>query len=809
MLFNFLKISLRKIAKNKLHSAISIVGLALGITSCLFIALYISDELSYDSHHQKIDRIVRLNNILDLNGAIHTAVTDLPTAPTLKNDYPEVENFVRFFPAGGANGAEISHDGKVIPLTSTWFTDSSIFEVFTYEITQGDKTSPLHAPKSVALNESSAKLYFGEENPIGKQLKLNNSFLTVTAVYKDQPSNSEIAPNALISLNTLPQQFHQTYNADWFRIGFYTFLLFKDKPNVEEFEKKLVEFEKKYVQPWAESASVKAGFTFFITPLAQVHFEDNLQYDLPKGNKNYITIFALLAIFILIIASINYINLSLAQSNQRAKEVGVRKTLGAQRKEIINQFIGESVLIAIIASILGLAFIELFLGTFNSITGKALTTAVIFTPANFVLLGLLIVFVGVIAGSYPALVISSIKPITALKGLFNSNSQQKSTLFGSVQSVLIFVQFVFSIFMITGTILINNQMEFMRSMNLGFDKENVLSIRIPSDTTVGKQIPAWVEELRNESQIQGVSLTNMPTGQTGKLMFRIEQEGLLKEKTIPFIFVDEHFIDVLGLDVIEGRNFEKSRPTDARQAFIINKTAAEQYGWQNEALDKRMQWGLLANNQAQNDGKVVGIVNDFHFNSLHNALEPLVLCFNPRGSNTLSIRLSASDYTSTIKKLEAHWNKIAPNHPFNFTFLDDAIDRNYTQEQALGKLFNYFALIAILIASLGLFALVSFVIQRRTKEIGIRKVLGASLSTLSWVLMKDFFMLLAIAFVITIPANILLNNYWLESFAYDAPFSALSFVFALIITFSLAIISVLHHIYTISKADPVEALRYE
>ncbi len=803
MVFNFLKITIRKLLRNKVYSGISILGLALGISSCLFISMYIIDELNYDQYHEKKNRIVRLTNRVQFNSEDFHAVTNLPTGPAVTRDFPEVENYVRFRWAG-SNGAELSYDDQVINMQNVWFTDSTLFDVFTYKVINGDAENALNAPFSIVLTKTSSTQFFGEEDPIGKQMKINNTALTVTAVIEDIPANSEVPINALISMNTLPKPFHDAHNQDWFRIGFYTFLLFKDKPDIAEFEEKMVEFEEKYIQPWAEINQIEAKITYYATPLSDVHFDNGKSYDLPKGNKNYIYIFSLLAIFILLIASINYINLSLAQSNKRAKEIGVRKTLGAGRRELVLSFLGESVLLTIVAAIVGLALVELWLGTFNTVTGKSLTTLTIFSGENMLVMLGIILIVGLLASSYPAIVLSSFNPAVVLKGAI-----PKQPGVGGIRKALIFLQFLFSIFMITGTILINEQMQFIRSMDLGFDRENIVSIALPADTNVNKQVPSWVESLRNDSRVQSVSLTRMPTGTTGQLMFRIEKDSALEQQACRFLFVDEHFLDVLGIEVLEGRNFDKNKATDQQQAFLINEIAAEQFGWGDEALGKRIQWGLQANNQATNDGNVVGIVNDFHFQSLHIPLEPIVLCFNPSGSNTMSLRFATGDYTETMQDLESRWNEIAPNHPFTFTFLDNALDNNYRQEQALSQLFNYFAIIAILIASLGLFALVSFTIQSRVKEIGVRKVLGASLAQLSWVLMKDFFILLIVAFVLTIPVNFYLNNRWLESFAYDAPLNVLNYVMALLLSVLLALMTVTYHIFKISKADPVEALRYE
>lgn len=800
---NFLTVSLRKLIRNKTYSAISIIGLALGISSCLFISMYIIDELSYDEHHEKKDRIVRLTNLVEFNNEDFHAVTNAPVGPTIVQDFPEVESYVRFRWAG-SNGAEISHENKVINLQNVWFTDSTLFDIFTYDVINGSQEGALNKPFSIVLTKSTSEQYFGEDDPVGKQMKINNTPLTVTAVIADPPANSEMPITALISMNSLPKPFFDAHNQDWFRIGFYTFLLFKEQPDIPAFEEKMKAFEEKYIQPWADINQIEAKVTYYATPLTDLHFDTGKTYDLPKGNKNYIYIFTLLALFILVIASINYINLSLAQSSKRAKEIGVRKTLGAERKSLLLHFFSESLLISFFAAFLALVFVELWLGTFNNVTGKSLSSLSLFSFENLGVLVLLLFCVGILAGSYPAMVLSSFQPAQVLKGVMPVNKGV-----GGMRKALIFVQFLFSIFMICGTLLINEQMEFIREKDLGFDKENVLSISLPADTSVNKKIPAWVEELRNDSRIEAVSLTRMPTGTTGQLMFRIEQDSNLVQQTSRFLFVDEHFIDVLDIELLEGRNFDRNRSSDQSQAFIVNETAVKQFGWGDEAMNKRIQWGLQANDQATNDGNVVGIVKDFHFQSLHNPLETIVLCYNPNGSNTMSLRFAKGDYTDCMKDLESRWKEIAPNHPFNYTFLDSALDQNYRQENALSDLFNYFAIIAILIAAVGLFALVSYTIQTRVKEIGVRKVLGASLGQLSWVLMKDFFYLLIFAFLVTIPINFTLNNKWLESFAYDAPFNFVNYVLALILALLVAIVAVSYHIYRVSKADPVEALRYE
>lgn len=802
MLTNFFKITLRNLARNKVYTFISVLGLALGISSCVLIALYVADELSYDNFHEKGDRIYRLHTITDFNGEMVTAMTNFGAGPTMTQDYPEVENYVRF--RGTGSVINMSIDQQVFNEPNVWLADSTIFDVFSFDVIAGDPKKALTQPKSLVLTRSLKEKFFGDEEAIGKEVKINNTVVTVTAVMADPPKNSDITINALLPMTIMPQSAIDNFNQDWFRIGFYTFLLFQSAPDVDAFEQKLVEFEKKYVQPWSAENQIVAGQEYYITGLEEVHFQQGLDHDLPKGNMNYILTFSLLALFILIIASINYINLSLAQGARRAKEVGVRKTLGALRKELIGQFMGESILITLFAMILGLALVELLMGNFNNLTGKFFDITSVFQPALILTLLGIVVLVGALAGSYPAVVLSSFHPVRVLKG-----ASPKEGGVGRMQKTLIMLQFVFSLFMITSTILVDDQMDFMRSMNLGFDKENVMVISLPSDTNVGKRIPSWVEELRKDPAIKSVAHTNVPTGNTGELMFRVEQDGQLKEQGIKFFFVDEYFIDVLGLELKKGRNFNPEIATDQQQAFIINEYAAQHFGWGDSALGKRVQWGLMANNQASNDGVVVGVVNNFHFLSLHNPMEPFILCYIPGGNNMLTLRFAEGDYTHTIARLEEQWSELAPNNVFNYNFLDDLLDRNYQQEQAMSQIFSYFAIISILIASLGLFALLSFSIQSRVKEIGIRKVLGASVVNISWILVRDFFYLLLAAFVVVTPVCIYLMNRWLEGFAFDVPINPLSFVLALVMAVVLAALTISYHVFRISRTDPVESLRYE
>lgn len=802
MFKNYIKIAFRHLMRNKVYALISVLGLALGISGSSLITLYIQDELTYDHYHENADRIYRLTTILDFNGEKDIAVTNYAAGPTLKQDYPEVVEFTRFY--GGSTEVALSYKDKKFKERNLIVTDSSVFKVFSYEFVNGDPDKALTAPLSLVLTESLANKIFEGEDPVGEQVKVNNSMLNVTAVIKDPPANSEIQPRAFISISTLPQGFHSTFNQDWFRVSFFTYLLFDKPVDTDEFNQKLVDFEEKYVQPWAKANGIEAGHEYSITPLRDVHFDSNHEYDSQKGNMFNIYIFSALALFLLLIAAINFVNLTLAQQAKRAKEVGVRKTLGSSRKALITQFLFESLTITFLAMILGLALSEIFMGTFNSISGKSMSTAAFFSPRVILVEVGILVLIGVIGGSYPAFVLSSFKPVKVLKGGFTSNAGG-----GLFRKVLIFFQFAFSIFMITGTFLIRDQMNHMREVDLGFDRENLVSVRLPADTAARRRLNTWISELDNDSRIVNTSGTSLPTGRTGDLMFRIEQDGKLVEKTVKCLFVDKNFANVLGLDLRQGRNFSDEYATERNTAFIVNQTAAEQFGWHEDALNKRVQWGLNANGQAVNDGKVVGVVNDFNFMSLHNQLEPLILCYNPNAGQQLSVRFAKGDFTKVLDDMESSWKEIVPGFNFEFSFFDQDLDANYLQEQNMFKIFTYFSSISILLAGLGLFALISFTIASRRKEIGVRKVLGASTLNLSWITVKDFIYLMLIAFVLASPVNYYLMNDWQANFAYKAPFGISSYLLSIVIAFTLSMIAVSYHSWKIARSNPVLALREE
>jgi putative ABC transport system permease protein len=797
-----IKLAIRHILRNKLYAAISIIGLAVGISACLLISLNVFHELSYDQFHTKKDRVYRVNSAIDFNGKIEAALSSLAVGPTLKNDYPEIESFCRFKWMGTPT---IRYGNQIFNEINISQTDSTIFQIFDFKLILGDAKTALNGPKSIVISQDVAEKIFGDDNPLNQSISIGQSEFLVTGVMENKPTNTEFASDAYIRLHPTTFQGWDIFMQDWFRISFYTYVLFNEPIDKAAFEEKLVDFEKRYVQPWAAGAGVSSGVVYDLTQLKDLHFTTNKDYDTPKANPTYLIIFSVLAVFILIIASINFINLTLAQSSKRAKEVGVRKTLGVNKGELVAQFLSESFVITIISLILGLGLIEVFLQPFNVLTANAFTMANVFSPKIIGVIILLVLLIGVGAGSYPALVMSRFEPQKVLKG-----NVPKAGGIGALRKLLILLQFAFSLFMIIGTLLIRDQMNFLANYDIGFNKENIVTLRMPNDPKVYQSVPTIITELRTIDGVEKVSLGAIPSGQTGQLMFRVEQNGVLQEQTIKFIPVEEQFISLMGIDLVEGRNFSKEIATDVTQAFIINETAVKKFGWEENPLGKRMQWGLEANDSAANDGVVVGVIKDFNFNSLHSPLDPVVLIYQPNWvQGQITMRIAKGKLKETLALVEDKWNEFSNGNPINYRFFDESLAQNYEAEERMQKVFSYFSAVSILLALLGLFALVSFSVENKTKEIGVRKILGANLGQLTWLVVKDFTWSIVVAFVIVAPINYYLMQEWLNDFAYQTPISFQSFLIALLIGLLLSTLTVVYHIIRISRANPVESLRYE
>ncbi|MCE2497009.1 MAG: ABC transporter permease [Flavobacteriales bacterium] len=796
---NYFKTTVRSLTRNRIYAGVSILGLGLGISCAVLIALYITDELSYEDMHVKKERIYRGYIDLEMTEVLHAGVSPMALGPTLVSDYPEFETFSRIVSAG--NEVTVRVEDRIYTEEHIWFADSSFFDIFSFDFILGDPASALIEPNSVVLSRTMAEKVFGTYEVLDTTVRLNNSVYTVTGVTEDPPLQTEMYYHALVSLNTWPQQSIQQASGDWYWLISYTYLLTHQPIEQHEIDRIMADFKERYIVPFQESNGLEQDAFYDLKPLEGLHFYTAAEYDHPKGNLSYLYIFGVVGLFIVIIASINFVNLSLAQSGKRAKEVGIRKTLGGDKKEIRRQFLGESMLVAFLASLVGLALVEVMIPTFNSLSGKDFSFSSLFRGELLLSILLLWLTVGLLSGSYPAFVLSRFDPVRVLKGHLPSFGR-----IGALRKTLVVVQFVFSLLMIV----VFQQMDYMRNRNLGFEGDQVLVLEMPGDTAVRNRGASLRTELEQLPQVEYATLsTNFPGRTVGELLFRIEQDGALKERGIKFMTIDEHFLETYRIDLLSGRNFRRDGGTDANQAFIINETAAERFGWHDEALGKRMQWGLLANDSAAYDGRVVGVVEDFHFQSLHNPIEPMVFRFNPGNSNLLAVKLNGDDLPAAMAAVERTWDGMSGGYPFDYQFVDDEFDALYRSEERMLTVFGYFSFISIFIAALGLFALSSFTIEQRIKEIGIRKILGASVTQIIRLISRDFMLLVGIAVIISLPVAYVALQHWLQDFAYRIELSIFILLISAGFAFALAFATVGYHSLRAARANPVNALRYE
>lgn len=807
MLQSYLTLALRNLWRNKLHTGINIAGLATGIACCLLMVLFVRDELSYDQHQVNRDRIFRLSNELILGGkGDNIAMTGLAIGPRLKAEYPEVEQAVRLMPAG--NRITLSREEKRFNEQRFYLADPEVFSVLTFKWIQGNPETALADPKTLVLTESIAKKLFGDANPMNQFVRLNSTDVAITGIIKDLPANSDMPINGLLSMSTFPREARENMEEDWGRLAAYTFLLFQQAGQAEGFDAKLRTFEEKYVAPFWVENSVDGEIRYELTALADLHLRTDLNYDTPKGNRSYLYIFSLVALFILLIACINYINLAIAQSSGRSTEVGIRKVTGAGRSMLIAQFIGESLVLTLLALFGAILLVELSLPLFNDLANKAFSFGDIFSlPLIFSMLGILTV-IGIGAGSYPAFYLSSLEPVEILKG--------KLALSGNalLRKALVVVQFTISISLIIGTLTVYEQMQHLKSQDLGFDKSQVMVVEIPSDTSLARRMPEFSFELLQNPAISKVATASggVPGASTGALLMRLERENRLEEKTVNVMFVDDGYLDALGIELTAGRNFDRSRGTDAQQAFIINEAVARMQGWGEEALEKRVQWGLMANDSAANDGRVVGIIRDFHYASLHNEIDPLILIYSPQPGRNLLVRLEGGQIAQGRELLLEKWQAFDPLHPMEYFFLDTFFDQQYRNEEKMMAIFGYFTILTILIACMGLFGLASFLTQQRTKEIGVRKVLGAGTENILALLSREFAILVIVSIVLAIIPATIGMNYWLQDFPYRISLIRTGipiFLLAGLLSFAIAMLVTSYHAFRAARSNPVDALRHE
>ncbi len=779
MLRNYLKIAYRNLKRRKGYTFINVGGLGLGLACCFLIMLFVRHELSFDRFHEKAERIYR---ILPADEQGPAASTPSATGPDVAAVFPGVEAFVRVRPYGSPY---LKVDGRSRRVSDYFKADPSFFEVFDFPLLRGNPETALIDPHSLVLTESSARALFGSENPMGKTVTYGDDIeLTVTGVMADVPANSHLQFSYLGSFNMLPELRGEGALHNYTDLNYHTYLLLQQGTDAAALERQMSELV----------AERYEGYSVRLQPLTNIHFATDIRFDAAITRSiRYLYVFSAVALLILLIACVNFTNLATARATQRAKEVGVRKAVGAQRRQVVFQFLGESVLLSLLA--LGLAFVlvMLLMPTFGTVIGAEVNLGgSLDVIVLFIGIGLA---AGLLAGSYPAFYLSAFRPARVLKG---DQAQQRSGRW--LQKALIVFQFAAAIVLLVGTFTVYDQLHFMRSQDLGFEEEHVLFFQAPASVESGYD--AFKQELLQNPQIQSVALST-PPGRVGTNRgynwpgaTREEDEG----DDFWTIIAGSGYLETMGIDLKAGRAFASM--ADTQDVYILNETAVQMLEWEDPVGHSFRAWDRPM-------GRVIGVVEDFHFQSLHSQIEPVVINFKPGWVSTVAVRVAPGALPGALDYIQSVWDRFSPGYAFNYTFLDEDFGRAYAAEEALIQRFGFFAAGAILIACLGLFGLAAYAAERRTKEIGVRKVLGASTPGLMALLSKDFLMLVGIAFVIAAPLAYYAMNRWLQDFAYRIDIGVGVFALAGVLAVLIALATVSYQALRAALADPVEALRSE
>lgn len=806
MLQNYFKIAWRSLARNRAFSAINIIGLAIGLASCMLISLYVLDELSFDRYNEKADQIVRVVFKGTMQGGkINEAHVMPPTAQALKADYPEVLAATRLRQGGSPivllGEKQYTGDNLV-------FADSNFFQVFTLPLLKGDAKTALLEPNSLVITQKLADKYFGNTDPIGQVInfKGSNTIFKVTGVIEKVPENSHFHYDIFTSMAGYPD----AKSSSWMISEFFTYLVLPKGYDYKKLEAKLPQTVEKYMAPQLKVAMGvtmdefrKSGnnLGLYLQPLTDIHLHSDFGYDLGNnGDIKYVYIFGAVAIIMLVIACINFMNLSTAGASKRAREVGVRKVMGSERKELIYQFLLESILLTSIAMILAVIFGYLALPLFNTLSGKNLTLQ--FTAIPSLLPGLILfgLAVGILAGSYPAFFLSSFKPILVLKGRLVSD--RKSI---SLRSGLVVIQFFISITLIIGTTVVYQQLRFIQNKKLGYSKDQVMVIDTWSLNAANKEM--FKEELLRDPRVLNVSSSSyIPAGPSNNNNYMVYPDGKNTDlvKTLRYD-VDASYIPTLGMEMVAGRNFSKEFGNDS-SGVIINETAASMLGFKKDALDRTI---TNTNNEGgKGTYRVIGVVKDFHFRSLHEKITPLVMLLSKDSGNFL-VKTKTKEIKGLLADMEGKYKVYKSDHPFSYSFLDERFNNTYQAEQKTGSILGIFAGLTIFVACLGLFGLATFTAQQRTKEIGVRKVLGASIGSIVALLSGEFIKLVLVALVLASPVAWYIMTAWLQDFEYKISIEWWVFAISGLLAIAIALLTVSYQSIKTAMINPVKSIRME
>jgi len=806
MLRNYFKIAFRNLWRNKAFTAINIAGLALGIATCLLIMLFVQSELGYDRYNEKASRIVRvvIRGKMQV-GEIKDAHVMPPVAATLKKDFPEIEEATRIRTYGRPR---ITYGAKTFKEDAIAFVDSNFFRVFTVPLIKGDPNTALVSPNNVVISRSVAKKYFGDEDPIGKvlQFKDNNAAATVTGMFDEIPTNSHFHFGVLGSMSTLAE----AREATWLSSNYFTYLVLPEHYDYKKLEAKLPQEIDKYLAPQLEKGIGMTMEQFrkngnsiglFLQPLTDIHLHSDLTGDMePYGDIHYIYIFSAIAIFMLLIACINFMNLSTAGASKRAREVGVRKVMGSVKRQLVAQFLLESFLLTAVAMMLALVLVRWALPLFNNLAGKDLALNIIsnvWMLAGLLLFGL---FTGLLAGSYPAFFLSSFNPIAVLKG--NLTSGKKSA---GLRGGLVVFQFFISISLMIGTMVVYRQLSYIQHKELGYNKDQVLIVQ--EVWWLGKNRDAFRQQLLQDPRVVSVSKSGyLPAGPSnGNNFFAYSDDNHDQMIKALRYDVDYSYIPTLGMKIAEGRNFSPDYGSDS-SAVIVNESAIRAFGWKGSPLGHTI-------THSENEGvkstyRVVGVIKDFHFKSMHEAITPLVMTMGSDYNNFI-VKIRTKDIAGVLASMRSRWTAMTAESAFSYSFLDQRFDNTYKAEQNIGIILGIFAGLTIFVACLGLFGLATFTAAQRTREIGIRKVLGSSVPNVILLLSKELLKPVLLATLIAIPVAYAVMQHWLQDFAYRTGMPWWIFVLSAFITVAIALFTVTIKATKAAVVNPVKSLRSE
>ncbi|MEI9921658.1 MAG: ABC transporter permease [Bacteroidota bacterium] len=790
MFRNYVIASIRSLMRNKGFSALNIAGLAVGLATFSLISFYVYYETSFDKYHKNADRIFRIvEDLKTENEMLFQAASSPPMGPHFQKDYPEVEKYVRF-----QNWSLLAQVGNITSYEkNSYIVDSTVFDVFSWKLLKGDKKTALVEPYSIVLTESMAKKYFGNEDPLGQSIKMDYDNYKITGVMEDVPENSHFTFSNLISFSTWSKNNKEREDGCWFCNGYTTYLLLHDAKSVETLRAKMPDFLKK---------NIEKGGMFYqdlpLQPLASIYMAPPRSWENgTRGSMSNVYILSTIAVFILLIACFNYINLTTARASRRLKEVGLRKTLGAVKQMLITQFLGESIIVTFVAFVLAIILAWIALPAFRTLVESPLGLSIL--PQPWIIAGvgaLLVLAVGLLAGAYPAFIISRFEPLQIFRpasmGMFGHNNLRK---------FLVGVQFVITITLVAGTMLVYDQLDVVRKQNLGFDKEGMIVVPTNGDTAIVNYLESVKNELKTVPGVVSIAGSqSVPGTSVNNLYTEIEMtDGKMSPTNINYNFVDYDFLTTYNIQLLAGRDFRRDVKADDTTAYLINETAVKDFGWTPEqALGKRI----------NRYGRVIGVVKDFHYKSLHTQVEPMLMPLT-KYVGRLSFRIEGNDLPATLSRIEQKWHSLIPYLPFDYSFLDVDYDKQYKADQQLGKVAGVFTGLAIFIGCLGLLGLTSFVVERRTKEIGIRKVLGASVTGVVVLITNEFIWLIVAALVVATPLTWYLIAQWEQNFTLQATINPLRFVIAGFAVFAFAWITIGYLSFRAANANPTKALRTE